>query len=173
MRCRYSALTRRLDLFENREQLEELRADLIIRNKAAEKLSEMIRDHTQKQPAAASNAEQEAIRAKDAHERLESAWLEWQSDHPEALAAASRHLELEDEIRIATTPARPASTACELLASRRETLVKEVQGNLRTDRLKLKQDARFTDYRDIDENDFDDNTYAPSLLVTASDSSLI
>jgi hypothetical protein len=167
-----SSLTRRLDLFENREQLEKLRTDLNTHAKAAEKIAEAIRDHTQKQPAAASEAERDAILAKEAHERAELAWLKWRADQPAALAAASRHLELEDEIKRETTPARSASAACELLVSRRETLVVETQGNLRTDRVKLKQDVRFTDYRDIDENDFDNNTYFDKKLTYIKESGI-
>jgi hypothetical protein len=165
-------LSRRLNLFENREQLEELRTDLITRAKTAEKIAETIRDHIQKQPAAASDAERDATLAKEAYKRIELAWLKWQADHPAALAAASRHLELEDEIERETTPARPASAACELLVSRRETLVAKTQGDLRDDRMKLKQDARFTDYRDIDENDFDDNTYFDKKLTYIRESGI-
>jgi hypothetical protein len=163
-------VNRRLDLFENREQLEDLRSDLNKRAKAAEKIAEAIRDHTQRQPAAASNAEREATVAKKTHEVAESGWMKWQADHPAALAAASRHLGLEEEIKIETTPARHASTVCELLASRRETIVKEVQGNLRADRLQLKQDERFTDYRDVDESDFDNNTYCDKKLTYIQES---
>lgn len=155
----------RLDLFENREQLEELRSDLNTRARAAEEIAKAIRDHTQNQPAAALEAERVATLARQAYENSESAWLKWQSDHPQALAAASRHTELEDEIKQETTPARSASAACELLASRRETVVKETQGNLRADRLKLKQDSRFTDYRDVDESDFDDNSFFEKKLA--------
>jgi uncharacterized protein YPO0396 len=165
-------VNRRLNLFENRNQLEGLRSDLNERAKAAETIAEAIRDHTQKQPAAASDAERDATLAKEAHERAESAWLKWQADQPAALAAASRHLELEDEIKRETTPARPASAACELLASRRQTLVAEVQADLRADRVTLKQDPRFTDYRDIDEKDFDDNTYFDKKLTYINESGI-
>jgi aspartate oxidase len=83
-------VNRRLGLFENREQLEELRSDLNTRAKAAEKIAEAIRDHTQKQAAAAADAERAAALAKEANERAESAWLKWQADHPATLAAAKR-----------------------------------------------------------------------------------
>lgn len=152
-------IDRRLDLFENREQLEELRADLVKRTKAAEKIAESIRDHIQDQPAAATEAERNANLAKELQERTETAWLKWQNEQPAALAAASRHPELDDEIRRETTPARPASAACELLVSRRQTIVAQTQADLRAHRVKLKQDARFTDFRDVDEGDFNDNTY--------------
>jgi hypothetical protein len=165
-------ITRRLNLFENREQLEALRSDLNVRVENAEKIAEKIRDHIQEQPSASSEAEREATLAKEAHERAELAWLKWQDDNPTALAAASRHLELEDEITRETTSSRPASTTCELLASRRESVVKETQGILRTDRMMLKQDNRFTDYRDIDANDFDDNVYFDKKLTYIRESGI-
>jgi Putative exonuclease SbcCD, C subunit/P-loop containing region of AAA domain len=165
-------INRRLDLFENREQLEELQADLNTRIKEAEKISREIRDHNQEQPTEAVDAEREAALAREAYESAEVAWLKWQAGQPAALAAASRHLELEDEIKRETTPACPASVACKLLTSRRETLVAKTQSDLRAERLNLKQDTRFTDYRDIDENDFDDNNFFDKKLTYIRESGI-
>jgi energy-coupling factor transporter ATP-binding protein EcfA2 len=165
-------ITGRLGLFENREQLEELRADVNTRARAAEDIAGAIRNHIQKEPGGASDAKLAAAAAKEASERAELEWLKRQADQPAALAAASRHAELEGEITRETTPSRPASAACELLVSRRETVVAQTQAELRADRLSLKQDARFTDYRDIDENDFDDNTYFDKKLTYIRESGI-
>ena len=155
----------RLNLFENAEQLEKLQTDIASRADAAEKAATAIRDHLQNQPADASEAQRQATLAKEAFNRKELAWLKWQDEHPAKINAASRHLGLKDEIERDTTPTRSSSTACELIISRRRTVVAETQTELRIARLSLKQDSRFPDYRDTDEIDFDDNIYFDKKLA--------
>lgn len=164
--------SQRLELFQNSEQLERLHADLNNRAKTAEACSKAIREHSGKEPVGVSTAEKNAVRSKETYDRVHSLFLKWQVEQPESLAAASRHLNLEKEIQLETTPIRPASAACELLVSRRETDVAKIQANLTSARLELKQDLRFTDYRDIDESDFDDNTYFEKKLTNIRESGI-
>lgn len=162
----------RIDLFQNSEQLEKLHADLDSRAKAAEACSKAIRDHASKEPKGVSEAEREANRLKEIYDRADSQFLKWQEVEPKMLEAASRHVKLEEEIQLETTPARPASAACELLASRRQTAVANIQADIRSARVELKQDRRFTDYRDVHESDFDDNTFFDKKLTNIRESGI-
>ena len=154
-----------LDLFENREQLETLRLDINTRVRVAEEVARAIRDHKAGEPAGSADSERALAVAKEAYERAEAAWSTWRTEHPDELAAADRHPELADEIARKTTPERSAVAVCELLVSRRETEVAETQGRLHLQRLSLRQDPRFTDYRDADVDDFDDNTFFDKKLA--------
>lgn len=164
--------SRRLDLFDNREQLEALRSGIIGRERALDGAVLAIRDHTQKQPADALEAKDRMEAAKKTYDEADSAWTRWQYDHPGGYDLASRHLHLEAEIACGTTSMRPSSTVCELLASDRRTIMAETRGTLRADRLKLKHDARSSEYRDADENDFGDNTFFDKKLAYIRDTGL-
>jgi hypothetical protein len=161
-----------LGRIENRDELEKL---LQRKNRAETKVDGAVTElseHGAKQPGGLAGLEMGLRTARDQLTQQKTTLLRWQVENPEEYDAASRNQSLREEIEKEISPQKSGSVVAELLGQKRRTSKVEVQGELRDKRKMLKIDLRTTDYRDIDEIDYQDNTLCDKKLAFIRDSGI-
>ena len=151
-------ITSQLNQLENRDALEDIRAQARKSSEYAGALTTQIEDHLEKAPPTKASKEQAMHNARQACSDTETQALTWQAANPAALSHAAKHQHLEEEARQKATASRSPSATCEHLATHRQTDREAAKGECRLRRQKLHDHPRMTDFRDFDVGDMTDNT---------------
>lgn len=150
-----------------KEYQRKLRASEKVENAVTE-----LRNHAATQPAGLGELEKAVNELTVTADRQEKALLKWQVAHPAEYDAASRNSGLRAEIEAEIHSHKAGSVAAELLGNRRSVKKVELQSELRDKRKTLKTDQRDTQYRDLDEVDYQDNTLCDKKLAFIRDSGI-